>query len=120
MARAFTELDCWQLSEQFKLALYELVDRDPAKKDLKFRDQVRDAAASAPRNIAEGFGRRTDKEFARYLDVARGSLNECQNHLRDAVDRGYLNDPEFSSLLTLSKRAAGAVAGLQRWLRRTK
>ena len=87
------------------------------KRDLKFYDQLRDSAASAPRNIAEGFGRRSHPDFARFLDVARGSLGECQNHLLDAMDRGYLTEVDFASLNTLSERACGAIAALQRYLR---
>ncbi|NOT25799.1 MAG: four helix bundle protein [Acidobacteria bacterium] len=69
-------------------------------------------------NIAEGLGRRSHADFARLLDVARGSLAECQNHLQDAVDRGYLSHKDFVSLHALADRACGAVAGLQRYLRK--
>src|SRR6186997_3268302 len=116
-ARHFTELDCWRLSRELKIALYEMAERPAVKKDIRFYDQVRDAAASAPRNIAEGFGRRTHPDFARYLDIARGSLAECQNHILDAADRGYLAEPERAALTTLANRASGAVAGLLRHLR---
>ena len=117
-AKHFRELICWQLAREFKLRVYELSDASEVKKDLRFRDQLRDAAASAPRNIAEGFGRRTPRDFARFLDVARGSLMECQNRLQDAVDRKYLTLEDFASLETLARRACGSIAGLQRYLRR--
>ena len=116
--RRFEEFDCWQLSHAFKLEVYEIVKRPPVSRDQAFVAQIREAARSAPRNIAEGFGRRTDAEFARYLDVARGSLAECQNHLRDALDCGYITAPEYDQHLALARRAAAAVAGLQRHLRR--
>ena len=80
-------------------------------------DDVRDAAASAPSNISEGFGRKSDPDFAHFLDIARASLNECQNHLLDAVDRRYIEQHECTELTTLSKRVLGAVASLQRHLR---
>jgi four helix bundle protein len=119
-ARHFRELDCWQLATELKLLLYELAERPSVKRDFKFYDQLRDAAASAPRNIAEGFGRRTDDDFAHYLDIARGSLNECQNHLQDAIHRGYLNADDAQGINALAARTTGAVAGLQRWLRRKR
>ncbi len=50
-------------------------------------------------------------------DVARGSLAESQNHLQDAVDRGYLDPMEFARLNSVSERAAAATARLQRYLR---
>jgi len=116
-ARHFRELNCWQLSNELKLGIYRLSERPQVKRDLRFCDQIRDAAASAPRNIAEGFGRRSHADFARFLDVARGSLAESQNHLQDAVDRGYLDDSEFKRLNGLSERACAAVARLQQYLR---
>ena len=75
--RHFRELVCWQLSRELKLAVYEFIERPHIRKDFKFCDQLREAARSAPRNIAEGFSRRTHADFARLLDIARGSLAEC-------------------------------------------
>ncbi len=115
--RHFRDLVCWQLANELKLQIYRLAEQPPVQRDFRFRDQIRDAAASAPRNIAEGFGRRTHREFAQFLDVARGSLMECQNHLQDAVDRGYLAEPDFKSMNVLAQRTCGAVARLQRYLR---
>ena len=109
---------CWQLACELKVALYRFVEAPQVKRDFRFCSQVRDAAASAPRNIAEGFGRRTHADFAHFLDVARASLGEYQNHLHDAVDRGYLTTAEFQTMNTLAERACGAVAGLQRHLRK--
>ena len=116
-ARHFRELACWQLSNELKLGMYRLAEQAQVRSDLKFYEQIRDAAASAPRNIAEGFARRTHADFARFLDIARGSLAECQNHLQDAVDRRYLDQEEFKRLNSLSERASAAVARLQRYLR---
>jgi four helix bundle protein len=119
-ARHFTDLDCWKLANELKVALYGVGSRPEIRRDSQFYDQLMDAAASAPRNIAEGFGRRTHREFARYLDIARASLNECNNHVRDAVDRGYLTKEESLELLRLVARSCGAISGLQRHLRATK
>jgi len=83
----FEDFDCWKLSNELKLAIYELVERSHVKPDRDFCDQIRTAVASPPANIAEGFGRRSDPEFARFLDFARGSLNGCRNHIGDARDR---------------------------------
>ena len=116
-ARHFRELVCWQLAYELKKELSHIAAVARGKGDFRFCEQLRDAARSAPRNIAEGFGRRTHAEFARFLDVARGSLDECQNHLQDALDEGYVEQSEYERLVTLAKRTSGAVAGLQRYLR---
>jgi four helix bundle protein len=115
--RHFRELECWQLSRQLKVEIYAIAEEPAVKKDFRFYADMRAAAASAPKNIAEGFARRTHPEFARFLDIARGSIAECQNHLLDAVDRRYISEERCEELTTLANRAAGAVAGLQRYLR---
>jgi four helix bundle protein len=115
----FRELDCWQLAKELKFKIYAITRREHIKRDFKFVDQIRDAASSATRNIAEGFGRRTDPDFAHFLDIARASLYECQDLLEDGVDRGYIDKPECAPLVVLAKRAGGAVAALQRYLRGT-
>jgi len=116
-ATHFRELTCWQLAHELKLAVYRVADSPMVRGDVRFREQLMHAAASGPRNIAEGFGRRTHRDFAQFLDVARGSLMECQNHLQDAVDRQYLDPADFGRLESLAQRACGAVARLQKYLR---
>ena len=92
-ARHYEELICWQLATELKIRLYAVAERPHIRRDFKYVDQVRESAASAPSNIAEGFGRRSNKEFLHYLDIARGSLNEVQNHLRDA-STGDTSNPQ--------------------------
>jgi four helix bundle protein len=118
-ARRFYELHCWQLSDELKNELYRVARRRAVRRDSKFVGQLRDAAASAPRTIAEGFGRRTHKDFAHFLDYARASLNESQGHIKDACDRRYITLEEFTRLIRLARRATAATAGLQRYLRNT-
>ena len=55
VARRFEELVAWQLANELKRKVYALVDASAARNDCKFRDQIKDSAASAPRNLAEGF-----------------------------------------------------------------
>ena len=119
-ARHYKELIFWQLADRLKIRLYAIVERPNVKRDFKYVEQVRTSAASGPSNIAEGFGRRSNAEFLHYLDIARGSLNEVQNHLKDGVDRHYIQEKEFAELHTLSRRALAALAKFQRYLRRNK
>ena len=87
----FEDLIAWQLAVQ----LEELVDRyrekPLIKRDHKFHDQIKDAAESAPRNIAEGFGRFHHPEFAQFARIARGSEEEVLNHLFAAQRKKYIS-----------------------------
>jgi four helix bundle protein len=116
MAKEFTELVAWQLARELKLTVYELVKHPKMARDFKFIDQITDAAASAPRNIAEGFGRFNRKEFAQYLKIAISSEQEVRNHVIDAFDRGYIDSDERDRGIQLSRRAITAAARLRRYL----
>jgi four helix bundle protein len=114
VVRDFRGLVCWQLSRELKCEVFDFTSEGPASHDFKFRDQIRDSSASAPRNIAEGFGRFIPGEFAQYLRWARASLMETQNHLIDAHDRRYLSDRLFSRLSNLATAALKTTTNLMR------
>jgi len=113
----FTELECWQLAHELKVGVYLVGQRPHIRRDRKFHGQIVDAASAATSNISEGFGRRTNAEFVRFLDIARASLAALQHRLIDGVDRGYLTEQEAARLIILAKRSGGAIAALQRHLR---
>jgi four helix bundle protein len=115
-ARTFKELDVWRLSNELKVGIYRLIATSAAERDFGLRDQLRDSAASAPRNIAEGFGRFYPKDFSQYLRIANGSLMETSNHLEDGCDRGYFTRSDVEPLLVLAKRASAASTRLIRYL----
>jgi four helix bundle protein len=69
-------------------------------------------------NIAEGFARKNDREFARFLDIARGSVTEVQSLLYVALDVGYLSRDEFDRLHKLAAEVTSLISGLTSYLRR--
>src|SRR4051794_35460420 len=89
------ELFAWKLSAQLRDQIVALTNEGPIMRDFKFRDQIRDSSASAPRNLSEGFYRFNPKEFAYFARVARGSLGETKTHLSDALQRGYISEADF-------------------------
>lgn len=119
MAYRFEDLAAWQLAVELKALALALLRHPGAARDFKFRDQLADAAASAPRNIAEGFGRYRHVDFANFVRMARASEQEVLNHFRDAVTRGYLPEADFPAHLHLARRALKASAGLIRYLEST-
>lgn len=117
--RSFTELDAWRLANDLKLGVYDLIRTSQSRIDLEFLGQIRNSAASAPRNIAEGFGRFLPREFSHYLRIANGSLMETSNHLQDGVDRRYFSKEDIEPLQTLARRASSAVTALIRYLQKS-
>ena len=119
-ARSHEELICWQLAYELKLAVYALIETGSIARDFELRDQLRSAAASAPRQMAEGFGRYYPADFAKFLRGANGELKELQDALRDGVDRGHFALERIVPLLRLSKRASKATTSLIAYLRTSK
>jgi 23S rRNA-intervening sequence protein len=76
-ARTFRELVVWQKAHEFVLAVYRLTESFPDREKFGLSHQMRRAAVSVAANIAEGFGKRSHAEKARFLNIAEGSLEEC-------------------------------------------
>ena len=76
-ARTFTDLVVWQKAHAFVLAVYRLTAAFPKTGTCGLMSQMRRAAVSIPANIAEGFGRRSLADKARYLNIARPRLREA-------------------------------------------
>ena len=115
--RRFEDLIVWQLASQLQHEVFAFTAIGPAWRDIKFREQIRDSSASASRNTAEGFGRFRPRDFARFLEIAHGSLDETKNHLHDGHHRGYLATQTYNDLLRLTYRALKANTRLIRYLK---
>jgi four helix bundle protein len=79
--------------------VYEAIEQNSAwKQDALLCSQIQSAAGSVMANIAEGFVRRSNKEFVQFLFIAMSSTAEVQSHLYIAVDQGYLSKDTFESI----------------------
>ena len=112
----FEDLVAWKLAVQLQEVALQFCAEGPIKRDFKFRDQLADSAASAPRNLAEGFGRFHHPEFARFARIAKGSEEEVLNHFLDAKRRGYITQSECDHATHAARKALKAVNGLIRYL----
>ena len=111
----------WQLAFELKEKIVALIAASPeAKRDFKFRDQITDSCKSVPRNIAEGHGRYRPPEISRFLEIAMGSLDETENHLRDGVGSGYFNATDVGPLIRLAARCRTAMTRWHAYLRRVR
>ena len=93
--KKFQDLVAWQLADKLRVLAISYCVRPSIRKDFKFHDQLADAASSGPKNIAEGFGRKTHREFARFCYIARGSEQEVLDSFIEAHEKGYINDVEL-------------------------
>jgi four helix bundle protein len=118
--RRFEDFDAWKLSVELRDLIYRVTESGTVLNDGRFRDQIRDAASSAPRNIAEGFGRFVPKDFANFTRMAKASLMETQNHLMHGLEEKYFSKADYERAWRLSKRALGATRGLHNYLRSCK
>ena len=109
-ARHFTELIIWQLADQLRTHVFELTKKRPFATDLKLRSQLDDAADSVCRNIAEGFGCKSDKEFAKFVRIGRRSLNEVQDCFLSALLKQYLVVSDLVPARRLMRRLYPAIS----------
>lgn len=87
---------------------------------LRFCSQIRRSARSAPRLIAEGYGRFLPREFVKYLRWANGELKETFDALQDGREQGYFSEEETIRSQRLTKRASKAIGALIRYLETAK
>jgi four helix bundle protein len=116
VAKRYQDLVVWQLSRKLEDRVFAFTATTPALRDHDYCRQIRRSASSAPRNIVEGFGRFWPAEFARLLRIARGELQETQDHLDKGLEEGYLSASEHSEMMRLANRAIGAATRLLQYL----
>jgi len=106
----FRRLTVWQKSRRLALEVYGLTARFPKEEQYGLTSQVKRAASSIPANIAEGCGRESAADMARFLHIAGGSACELESHLILAHDLGFLEAVAYESAL-------GGIGEIKRMLR---
>ena len=82
----------WQNSLKLVKQIYNLTGKFPLEEKFGLANQIQRAAVSIPSNIAEGYGRNSNKEMIRFLSIAKGSLYEVETQLYIAIDLKYLSE----------------------------
>ena len=113
----FEELVGWQKARALNRLVYQLSRSGNFAKDFALRDQMRRATVSIMSNIAEGFERGGDKEFAQFLSNAKGSCGEVRCQLYVALDEMYLTETEFKQLYENCQEVSRLISGLMAYLR---
>ena len=112
MASSFRDLRVWQEAMKLTVEIYRASGSFPKQEQFGLTQQIRRASVSVPSNIAEGKGRRTDKDFAHFLYHARGSLLEVQTQVLLAEELEYLSAQEAKKLLERASKVGSSLTGL--------
>jgi four helix bundle protein len=94
----FRQLKVWEKAHQLTLDIYKASDAFPKEERYGLISQIRRSSMSIPTNIAEGCGRFTDPDFARFLQVAMGSASETEYQLILSHDLEFVSREEFEKL----------------------
>ncbi len=106
--KKFEEIKAWQKAEELVVMIYQELRQS---KDYGFKDQIQRAGISIMNNIAEGFERKSNKEFKYFLFMAKGSCAEVRSMLYLAIKLNYLSEAKFKQLSTLSVEISRMLSG---------
>lgn len=116
--KKFEDIQAWQKTRIMVKEIYTLSSVDTFARDFGLKDQIRRCGVSIMANIAEGYGRKSKKEFAYFLNIAHGSAAELQSHLYIALDLGYIDKDSFNHLYVETEEISKMILGLQNYLRK--
>ena len=115
--KRFEDIKAWQKARELTSLVYQITSDGSFAKDYGLRDQIQRSSVSIMANIAEGYGRLSDKEFANFLNIARGSVAEVQSHLYVALDLGYISSENISKHFELLEEIGRMIVALAKHLR---
>ena len=106
---SFEDLEVWKRAKELSADIYRELQN---LKDFGFRDQITRSGLSVPSNIAEGFERKSHKEFVVFLNYARGSCGELRTQIHIGTDIGYISASVGNTWLAESKEISAMIAAL--------
>jgi len=104
--KPYKKILAWQRGYQLVLETYKTTEHFPKEERYGITSQLRRTVVSVVANIVEGRAKKSEKDFLRYLNIAKGSLWECEFFLELSRDLGYLNPEEFERLNELQAKTA--------------
>ena len=113
----FGKLQVWKKSHDLTLRIYDLTSLFPREDIYGFASQIRRSCASIPTNVAEGCGRDSSADLARFLQIAMGSASETEYLILLAHDLGYLDPGQYAELTDATIRVKKMLTSLLKKLR---
>jgi len=115
--KSFEELTIWQEARELTSKIYILSKRFPKEELYGLTSQIRRASVSIMSNIAEGFNRRSTKEFINFLIISRASISEVQNDLYISLDLNYIDKKDFETIYNHAQKISMSINKLITYLR---
>ena len=112
----FEKLETWQKAIAFANAVYTATAAFPVDERFGLTNQMRRAAVSVSSNIAEGASRNSRPDYARFAEIATGSLFEVVSKSFIARNRGFLDEPEFHAIYSEAEELSRMLSGLRTYL----
>jgi four helix bundle protein len=106
----FEDLHIWQKAIEFAREIYLITERRGLKTDFGLKAQMRNAAVAISTNIAEGFERRSRKEYLNFMNIAKASAGETRSLLYVALEVGYIDKTEMEDLRGKARFLSGSIA----------
>jgi len=120
MSKNFKDLKVWQDAKQLAVEIYKAMDNETFNKNYGLRDQIQRSAVSIASNIAEGCERDSDKDFIRFLNIAKGSLAELITQLEIAHEVGYLTKSQLLYYEEKYNEVSAMIGALIKYLRKNQ
>lgn len=117
----FEDLECWKAARELVKIAYDAVKNNHNfQKDFRLNGQITEAAVSSMSNIAEGFSRRSNKEFVQFLFIAKSSATEVQSQAYVALDQTYISQETFYKIYNQADAVSKLCSGLITYLLKSK
>ena len=121
----FEDIEAWQEARKLVRMVYDVINKSPKfRRDFRLVNQIQDAAVSSMSNIAEGFARRSNREFVQFLYISKSSAAEVQSQLYVAIDQEYITHEDFDNIYNqadiVSKMDSGFIKYLYSQLKKPK
>ncbi|MEE9311677.1 MAG: four helix bundle protein [Planctomycetota bacterium] len=113
------DIQAWQKSRTLTRDVFKLFQGTSLEREYTLKNQITRSTLSIMNNIAEGFGRYSDREFFRFLDIAKASGVETLSMLYVLLDLGKLTNDSFKDLYKRVDEVISMIAGLQRHLKQS-
>jgi four helix bundle protein len=109
----FEKLEVWQKAIELSDAVYAFTRSFPVDERFGLTSQLRRSSVSVASNIAEGSGRSSKPDFARFVEIAYGSLMELITQIKIATRQGFLPEPNYQAAYEKSEQIATMLSGLR-------